>query len=96
MSAHTHVGAPVHDDLRLRHHAFIARIRDGYPFMANPREVASIFSTPLAEPRSSAAARILRTLSDGTEREVSAFLVGAHVIWGATEAIAREILRAVL
>ena len=76
---------------------FIARIPDGYPFLANPREVAGIFSTPLAELRDPARRRrILRTLSDGTEREVPAFFVGAHVIWGATEAIATEVLNAAL
>lgn len=75
---------------------FVGRIPEGYPFSADPREVASIFSVPLSELRDPRARRpVVRTLSDGTEREVPAFLVGAWVIWGATEAIAREVLNGV-
>jgi 8-oxo-dGTP pyrophosphatase MutT (NUDIX family) len=76
---------------------FVGRIRADYPFLANPREVARIFHAPLSALRDPNARRpIVRTLSDGTEREVPAFFFGTWVIWGATEAIAREILNTTL
>lgn len=72
---------------------FIGRIRDDYPFSPDPREVASVFVARMSELRDPAARRrLLQTLSDGTEREVPAFVVGSRVIWGATEMITREIL----
>jgi 8-oxo-dGTP pyrophosphatase MutT (NUDIX family) len=74
---------------------FVGRVQDGYPFRADPREVAGVFFVGLAELADPKARRhILRTLSDGTEREVPTFVVGDRIIWGATEMIAREILKA--
>lgn len=72
---------------------FLARIPENYPFVLEPREVASIFFASLSELRSpSNRKHVMRTLSDGTEREVPAFIIGSRVIWGATEVITREVL----
>jgi 8-oxo-dGTP pyrophosphatase MutT (NUDIX family) len=73
---------------------FVGRVPDAYPFRLDPREVAGVFFVrlgELADPR--ARRHIVRTLSDGTEREVPTFVVGDRVIWGATEMITREILK---
>jgi 8-oxo-dGTP pyrophosphatase MutT (NUDIX family) len=73
---------------------FVGTVADAYPFRLDPREVAGVFSirlSELAEPK--ARRHIVRTLSDGTEREVPTFVVGDRIIWGATEMITHEILR---
>jgi 8-oxo-dGTP pyrophosphatase MutT (NUDIX family) len=73
---------------------FVGKIPDGYPFRTDPREVAGVFSVPFSELTNPRARRhIVRTLSDGTEREVPTYVVGERIIWGATEMITREILR---
>jgi 8-oxo-dGTP pyrophosphatase MutT (NUDIX family) len=73
---------------------FVGRVRDAYPFRLDPREVADVFFVPLSELRNPNARRhIVRTLSDGTEREVPTFVVGERIIWGATEMITRELLK---
>ena len=73
---------------------FVGRVPDAYPFLPDPREVAGVFFVRLSELADPKARRhIVRTLSDGTEREVPTFVVGDRIIWGATEMITREILK---
>lgn len=73
---------------------FVGRIPNPYSFRPDPREVANIFHASFSELRCAENRRsMFRTLSDGTEREVSAFVIGERIIWGATEAITREVLR---
>jgi 8-oxo-dGTP pyrophosphatase MutT (NUDIX family) len=73
---------------------FVGRVPSEYPFRPDPREVAGVFFVPLSELRDPRARRhIVRTLSDGTEREVPTYVVGDRIIWGATEMITREILK---
>jgi 8-oxo-dGTP pyrophosphatase MutT (NUDIX family) len=75
---------------------FVGRVPDAYPFRLDPREVAGVFFVPLSELREPKARRhIVRTLSDGSEREVPTFVVGDRIIWGATEMITREVLKAI-
>lgn len=73
---------------------FVGRVPDAYPFRLDPREVAGVFSVSIAELRNPEARRhIVRTLSDGTQKEVPTYVVGDRIIWGATEMITREILK---
>lgn len=73
---------------------FLGRVPAAYPFRLDPREVAGVFFVSLSELRDPKARRfIVRTLSDGSEREVPTFVVGDRIIWGATEMITREILK---
>lgn len=73
---------------------FLGKIPGDYPFRVDPREVACVFFVPLSElVKPQARRHIVRTLSDGTEREVPTYVVGERIIWGATEMITREILK---
>lgn len=74
---------------------FVGRVRRSYVFRAEPREVAAVFTVSVASLREPAARQtVRRRLTTGEEIEVPAFIVGARVIWGATERITRELLRA--
>jgi 8-oxo-dGTP pyrophosphatase MutT (NUDIX family) len=72
---------------------FVGRVPAEYPFRLDPREVAGVFFVPLSELRDHPRRHIVRTLSDGSEREVPTYVVGERIIWGATEMITREILK---
>jgi len=75
---------------------FVGRVVRPYVFRAEPREVAAVFTVSVATLREPEARQtVRRQLTTGVEIEVPAFVVGAHVIWGATERITRELLRAV-
>lgn len=66
-----------------------------YPFCANPREVADIFSVPLSalgDPRHHGQTR---RQWGGNDYEVSVITAGRHEIWGATHQITRNFLELV-
>jgi 8-oxo-dGTP pyrophosphatase MutT (NUDIX family) len=73
---------------------FAGRVLRPYVFRADPHEVAAVFTVPLVTLRTPATRQtVRRRLSAGAEIDVPAFVVGPHVIWGATERITRELLR---
>lgn len=73
---------------------FVAQIAADSVFRPDPREVASVWTVPVAELRDPAARKMaLCRLHDGTEAMVPTFTVGARVIWGATERITDELLQ---
>ncbi|MBI1817561.1 MAG: CoA pyrophosphatase [Deltaproteobacteria bacterium] len=73
---------------------FVGRIPERYPFAPDPREVAAVLTIPLAQLRLPNATQLVRRhTTAGTEIDVRAFVVGAHVIWGATYRITVELLR---
>jgi 8-oxo-dGTP pyrophosphatase MutT (NUDIX family) len=75
---------------------FVGKIPAEYPFRPDPREVAGLFFVSLSELRDPASRRhMVRTLSDGTQREVPTFVVGERIIWGATEVITRSVLKSI-
>ncbi|HVN86392.1 MAG TPA: CoA pyrophosphatase [Candidatus Binatia bacterium] len=73
---------------------FIGRIPHPYAFTLDAREVAAVTMIGIAQLRApTALQRISRRLTSGFEVDADAFVVGPHVIWGATYRIAHELLR---
>jgi len=73
---------------------FAGRIPHPYAFATDPREVAALLTIPVAQLHAPAARqRVPRRLTNGVDVTVDAFVVGPHVIWGATYRITEELLQ---
>jgi 8-oxo-dGTP pyrophosphatase MutT (NUDIX family) len=72
---------------------FVGLIPYPYPFLPDPREVATVFATSLSGLADPAAGRIyVRARDDGATIEDYEFYVDGHVIWGATARIIHHFL----
>ena len=72
----------------------VALISAETPLTPNADEVAELFEVPLALFADPATGRAEKRIVRGVEREVWHYDDGAHIIWGATAAIVRSLLRA--
>jgi 8-oxo-dGTP pyrophosphatase MutT (NUDIX family) len=71
---------------------FVARVPHPYPLRADPREVAEIFTVPLAT-LGDPATRVEETWTiDGHAVPVTAYRLDGRVIWGATQRITAALL----
>jgi hypothetical protein len=71
---------------------FVALIPHPYPFEPNPREVAAIFSVPLAALEDPAGRRMELLELDQMRVPVTTVRYEGHMIWGATERISRNLV----
>lgn len=70
---------------------FVARIRTGAPLTPDRREVAEIFTVPLAFLLDPANCQVERAWFRGREREYLVFPYGERKIWGATATMLRDL-----
>jgi 8-oxo-dGTP pyrophosphatase MutT (NUDIX family) len=72
-------------------HPFVGLIAEGLPFRPNPGEVAAILPFRLEELRAGFAMR--RLVRRGLPIRTPTYVVGEHLIWGATARILAELLK---
>jgi 8-oxo-dGTP pyrophosphatase MutT (NUDIX family) len=72
-------------------HPFVGLIAEGLPFQPNPGEVAAILPFRLDELRAGFAMR--RLMRRGLPIRTPTYVVGEHLIWGATARILAELLK---
>jgi 8-oxo-dGTP pyrophosphatase MutT (NUDIX family) len=72
-------------------HPFVGLVADERSFEANPAEVATVLEFRLEELRSGFAMR--RLIRRGVPIRTPTYLVGDHLIWGATARILGELLK---
>jgi 8-oxo-dGTP pyrophosphatase MutT (NUDIX family) len=71
-------------------HPFVGLIPEGLPLQPNPAEVAAILLLQLEELRAGFALR--RLVRHGIPIRTPTYVVGEHLIWGATARILGELL----
>jgi 8-oxo-dGTP pyrophosphatase MutT (NUDIX family) len=72
-------------------HPFVGLIAEGLPFQPNPGEVAAILLLRLEELRAGFAMR--RLVRRGVPIRTPTYVVGDHLIWGATARILAELMK---